>query len=152
MAADTLGKVKADLLAAIKSGDQSKADALRFILSAVQNAAIAKGKDASLTVEELLEVLQKQAKQRRESIAAYEKGGRADLAGKEKEELVLIEAYLPRMLTEEEIRPLVEKAIGEADARGQQDMGKVMGLLMPRVKGKVDGAVVSKIVKELLSS
>lgn len=150
MEARTLAKIKADLLKALKSGDELRVGTLRFLLSAAQNAAIAKGKGAVLTEQELVEVLQKQAKQRRESVEAYEKGSRADLAEREKKELEIIQEYLPEMLPEEEIRRLVEEAIKEVDGKGPQDMGKVMGVLMPKIKGRADGSVVSKVVKEQL--
>lgn len=150
MEAKTLGKIKANMLEALKSGDKFRADTLRFLLSAIHNAEIAKGRDATLTEEELAELLQKQAKQRQESITAYEKGGRADLVEKEKKELEIIRGYLPKQLPEEEIIKLAKETISEVGAKGLQEMGKVMGALMPKVKGQVDGAVVSRIVKELL--
>jgi len=120
-------------------------------LSAIHNAEIAKGRDATLTEEELAELLQKQAKQRQESIDAYKKGGRADLVEKETKELEIIRGYLPKQLPEEKIKKLAEEAIKEVGAKGSQDIGKVMGVLMPKVKGQADGSSVSKIVKELLS-
>lgn len=148
----TLAKIKADMLEALRSGDQPLADTLRYLLSAIHNAEIAKGKDAILTEEELAEVLQKQAKQRRESIEAYEKGGRADLVEKETKELEIIRSYLPEQLSEEEIKKLAEEAVEEAGAKGPQEMSKVMGVLMPKVKGRADGAAVSRVVRELLTS
>ncbi len=152
MGENLLETIRGDLLAALKSGDQPKVGALRFLLSAIHNAEISKGKDAVLTEEELIEVLRKQARQRCESIEAYEKGGRSDLVEQERRELEIVGGYLPRMLSEEEIRPLIEETIKEVGAKGSSDMGKVMGALMPKVKGKADGAVVSKIVKEMLAS
>lgn len=151
MEAKTLGKIKADMLEALKSGDQPSADTLRYLLSAIHNAEIAKGKDAVLTEEELAEVLQKQAKQRQESIEAYKKGGRADLVEKETKELEIIRDYLPQQLSEEEIEKLAEEAIKEVNAKGPQEMSKVMGVVMPKVKGRADGATVSRVVRELLT-
>lgn len=150
METKTLGKIKTNLLEALRSGDKFRADTLRYLLSAIHNAEISKGKDATLTEEELVEVLQKQVKQRQESIKAYKKGERADLAEKEEKELEIIKGYLPEQFPEEEIKKLAEEAIKEVDAKGPQDMGKVMGALMPKVKGRADGSVVSRIVKELL--
>lgn len=149
--ANTLGKIKADLLEALKSGDKFLADTLRYLLSVIHNAEIAKGKDAILTEEELAKLLQKQVKQRQESIAAYEKGRRADLVEKEGKELGILNGYLPKQLPEEEIKKLAEEAIKEVGAKGPQDTGRVMGILMPEVKGKADGALVAKVVKGLLS-
>lgn len=151
MEAKTLGKIKANMLEALKSGDKFRADTLRYLLSVIHNAEISKGKDAVLTEEELAELLQKQAKQRQESITAYEKGGRADLVEKEQKELEIIKGYLPEQLPDEEIKKLAEEAVKEVGAKGPQDMGKVMGALMPKIKGRADGSLVSKIVRELLS-
>jgi len=150
MEVDTLGKIKGDMLEALKSGDKFRADTLRYLLSAIHNAEISKGKGAVLTEEELAELLQKQVKQRRESIVAYEKGGRADLIEKEEKELEIIRGYLPKQLPEGEIKKLAEEAIKEVDAKGPKDMGKVMGMLLPKVKSQADGSTVSRIVKELL--
>ncbi|MEX0587396.1 MAG: GatB/YqeY domain-containing protein [Patescibacteria group bacterium] len=149
---DTLSKIKADLTEALKAGDTARALSLRYLLAEVHNAEIAKGKDAVLTEEELAVILQKQAKQRHESIDAYQKGGREDLVGKEKRELEMIQGYLPEQMGEEEIRGLARTAIQEAGAAGIADMGKVMGVLMPKIQGQADGALVSKVVRELLGS
>lgn len=147
-----LEKIKADLTIALKSGDTFKAGALRYLLSAIHNAEIAKGKDAELSEAELVAILQKQAKERQESIEAYQKGGRSDLVAKEQKELELIKAYLPEQMGEEEVRALAKEAIKETGATGLQEMGQVMGVVMPKVKGKADGPLVSKIVRDLLSS
>lgn len=148
---DTLERIKTDLKEALKAGDTVLALTLRYLLSEIHNAEIAKGKDAVLTEEELIAVLQKQAKQRRESIEAYQKGDRRDLADNEERELKVIQAYLPAQMSEEEIRTLVEETVKETGAVGAQDMGKVMGELMPRVQGKADGSLVSRIVQERLT-
>ena len=145
-----LERIKEDLGRALKSRASAERDTLRYLLSAVHNAEIDKGRGASLTEEELIALLQKQAKQRRESIEAYQKGGRTDLVEKERQELEIIQAYLPEQLSEEQIRQLVEEVIVEVDASGPQDIGKVMGAVMAKVKGRADGSVASKIVGELL--
>lgn len=152
MEADTLKKIKAELLEALKSGDKFRADTLRYLLSVIHNAEISKGKGATLIEEELAEILQKQIKQREESIVAYEKGNRPDLVEKEKKELETIKGYLPEQLSEEEIKKLAEEATAEVGAKGPQDMGRVMGALMSKIKGRADGSIVSKVVRELLSS
>ncbi len=148
----TLEKIKADLTGVLKAGDAVSALTLRYLLAEVHNAEIAKGKDAVLTEEELVQVLQKQAKQRRESIEAYQKGGREDLVVKEQRELKVIQSYLPEQMGEEEIQKIVEEAVSAIGASGIQDMGKVMSEVMAKVKGKADGSVVSRLVKEKLSS
>jgi len=105
-------------------------------------------KESILTEEEVLEVVSYEAKKRRESITEFGKGGRNDLVEKEKKELAIIETYLPKQLSEEEIRNLVKEAIEKTGAKEQKDMGRVMAELMPKTKGKADGSLVSRIVKE----
>ena len=150
--ADTKERIKADLTAALKAGDAVLALTLRYLLAEIHNGEIAKGRDAVLTEEELASLLQKQAKQRTESIEAYQKGDRADLAGKEEAELKVIQSYLPEQMGEEEVSKLVEEAVSQTGASGMTDMGKVMGALMPKIKGKADGSLVSRLVKESLSA
>ena len=147
-----LDQMKADLTEALKSGDTAKALSMRYLLAEIHNAEIAKGKDAVLTDEELVAVLQKQAKQRVESIDAYQKGGRDDLVGKERNELEMIRGYLPAQMGEDQIKELARVAIQESGAVGITDMGKVMAALMPKVQGQADGSVVSRIVREILGA
>lgn len=144
-------QIHSDLTEALKARDEFKANALRYILAQIYNREIAKGRDAVLTDEELVEVLQKQAKERQESIEAYQKGGRADLVEKEAKELELIKSYLPAQLTEEEAHRLVEETVVEVQALTLGDMGRVMAALMPKIKGRADGSMVSRIVKDRLS-
>jgi len=108
-------------------------------------------KESQLTDEEIIEAVSFEAKKRKESISEFEKGGRQDLVEKEKAELEILKKYLPEQLSEEEVKNLVKEAIEKVRATSPQDMGKVMGELMPKVKGKAEGGLVSKIVKELLS-
>ncbi len=148
----TLERIKNDLTEALKAGDTAKALSLRYLLAEIHNAEIAKGKDAVLTEEELAAVLQKQVKQRQESIAAYQQGDREDLVKKEQRELEMIRGYLPEQLSEDQIKEIARTTIQEVGATGMADMGKVMGALMPRVQGRADGSVVSKIVQALLGA
>ncbi|NIT04440.1 GatB/YqeY domain-containing protein [Candidatus Saccharibacteria bacterium] len=148
---ETLERIKNDLTEALKAGDTVLALTLRYLLSEIHNAEIAKGKDAVLTEEELAQVLNKQVKQRRESIEAYKKGGRDDLVKKEQAELEAIQSYLPEQMGGEEIGKIVDAAILQVGASGPQDMGKVMGAVMAQVKGKADGSLVSKLVQERLT-
>src|SRR3972149_7379352 len=145
-----LDQMKSDLTEALKAGDTAKALSMRYLVAEIHNAEIAKGKDAVLTEEELAAVLQKQAKQRVESIDAYQKGGRDDLVGKEKNELEMIRGYLPAQMGEDRIRELERVAIQESGAAGIADMGKVKGGLMPKVQGQADGSLGSKVVREVL--
>lgn len=144
-------RIHTDLTEALKARDEFKANALRYILAQIYNREIAKGRDAVLTDEELVEVLQKQAKERQESIEAYKAGGRSDLVEKETRELDLLKSYLPEQLTDEEVHKLVEETIIEVQASALSDMGRVMAALMPKVKGRADGSMVSQIVKDRLS-
>jgi len=107
-------------------------------------------KESALTDEEVLEVISSEIKKRKESIDLYEKGNRPELAGKEKKEVEILQSYLPEQLSEEEIKKIAEEAIRKTGAKEIKDMGKVMGIITPQVKGKADMSLVSKIVKESL--
>ena len=143
-----------DLKTAMKAKDKDRLQVLRSLKAKFQEKEIAERKDgeATLTEDQAIAVLMKAAKQRKESITQFEEGGREDLAEKEKAELEIIEEYLPKMLTEDEVREVVSKKIADLGAEGPQDMGKVMGPIMGMLKGKADGGLVSKVVKEELSN
>lgn len=131
--------------------DEEKLSTLRMLKSALQYAEIAKGLDHVATDEEVLDVIGKEVKKHREAIELYEKGGRPELADKEKKELVILQSYLPEQMGEDEVVRLVEEAISTTGATTMQDMGKVMGALMLKVKGKADAGMVSQIVKAKLT-
>jgi hypothetical protein len=118
--------------------------------AAIKNVQIDKGRE--LSDEEILSVLSSMAKQRRESIEQFSKGGREELAEKERQELAVLQSYMPAQLSPDEVEKLIVQAIREASARSETDMGKVMKLLMPKIKGVADGKWVNNRVKELLSS
>mgnify|MGYP001575548910 CR=1 FL=1 len=144
-----------DLIIAMKAKDEIKVGVLRFLQAAIKNAVIdcrAKGKE--IGDAEILEVMAKQVKQRNDSISQYKIGGREDLAQKEEAEKSILQSYLPAQMSEDEVRELVEETLRQlADgAKGAQEMGKVMAALMPKVKGKADGQMVSRLVKEALAS
>ncbi|TVR35431.1 MAG: GatB/YqeY domain-containing protein [Balneolaceae bacterium] len=143
-----------DLKEAMKAREADRLRVLRSLKSKILEKEISErsGGEGSITDEQVVEVLMKAAKQRKESIDQFEKGERQDLADKEKEELTIIETYLPKMMSEEEIRAEVKKEIESSGASGMADMGKVMGVIMNNLKGKADGSVVSRVVKEELSS
>ncbi len=143
-------KINADLTAAMKAKDTVRLLVLRMAKAAMTHAAIEKKKDG-LDDLEVLDVLAKQVKQRRESIEAFEKAGRKDLADKEKAERVVLESYLPAPLSTEELQTLVLAAIQASGARVKADMGKVMGILMPQVKGRADGKVLSQLIQSRLT-
>jgi uncharacterized protein YqeY len=142
-----------DLKAAMKAKEADKLNVLRSLKAKLLEKEISerKGGEASLSDEQVVEVLMKAAKQRKESIDQFEEGGRDDLANKEKFELEIIENYLPKMMDEDEIREEVKAQIEKMGATDMSDMGKVMGALMGQLKGKAEGATISKIVKEELS-
>jgi uncharacterized protein YqeY len=137
-----------DMKEAMKAKDKVKLSTIRMINSLIKNAEIEK--KGELTDDEIVSLLMKYAKQRRESIQMYEKGGRQDLVEKEREELSIVESYLPEQMSEEEIRELVEEAVRETGAKSLKDMGTVMKYLMPKVKGKAEGSLVNRIVREVL--
>ncbi|MCL4252845.1 MAG: GatB/YqeY domain-containing protein [Anaerolineae bacterium] len=134
---------------AMKNKDNATRDVIRLLQSAVKQVEIDTRKD--LTADEVMDVLQKEAKKRRESIVDYEKGGRQELADAEKMELSIIEKFLPKQLSADEVREIVQAVITETGATSAKDLNKVMPLVMARVKGVADGKLVSQIVKESLS-
>ena len=146
-------QIMADLKQAMKDKEQDKLRVLRSLKAKLLEKEISerKGGEASLSDEQTIEVLMKAAKQRRESIEQFTEGGRDDLAQAEEQELEVIESYLPKMLTEEEVREHVRQKIDELGAETMADMGRVMGVLMQELKGKAEGSTVSKVVKEELS-
>lgn len=138
-----------DVKTAMRDGDTLKRDTLRMVLASAQNQA--KEKRAPLTDEEATDVLSREVKKRRESIAAYTDAGRDDLAAQEQAEIDVLSPYLPEQLGEAEVQALVAKAVADSGATSARDMGKVMSLLMPSVKGRADGKVVSGLVAQELA-
>ena len=138
-----------DMKDAMRQRDTLKRDTIRLLLSAIGYEEKAKRTD-SLPDDAVLQVLSKQAQQRRDSIEAYQKGDRPDLVAKEEAELVIVTQYLPQPLNAEEIEEIVQAAISEVSPAGPQDMGKVMGKVMPQVRGRADGKQVSALVNQTL--
>ena len=143
-------KIDQDLIAAMKAKEAVKLSALRMLKSAFNNSAIEKKKD-KLTDPEAVEIIQRQVKQRRESIESFEKGGRQELANKEKEELGILSVYLPAQLSDDELRKIAQGVIAQTGAKTKADSGRVMKDLMPIVKGKTDGKKVQEILAQLLA-
>ncbi|PTM16698.1 MAG: glutamyl-tRNA amidotransferase [Bacteroidetes bacterium] len=143
-----------DLKEAMKARDAARLQVLRSLKAKIleKEISLRSGGKAEISEEQVVEVLVKAAKQRRESIDQFEKGGREDLAQTERAELEIIESYLPAQMGEEEIRATVRQGIEETGAAGMQDMGRLMGLMMGRLKGKADGSAVNRIVKEELGA
>ncbi|MGX7148669.1 GatB/YqeY domain-containing protein [Enterococcus ureasiticus] len=137
-----------DIKTAMKSKDKDTLSVLRMLKAAIQNEQIKTGRD--LDGEEELTVLSREMKQRRDSLSEFEKAGRDDLADKVKIEIAIVEKYMPKQLSDEEIRQIVQTAIDQTGASSPKEFGKVMSAVMPEVKGKADGNQVNTIVKELL--
>ena len=142
-------QISDDMVTALKAGESEKVAVLRLLITAMKNEQIKVG--AELTDEQAMKVLATQAKQRKDSITAYEAAGRQDLVDQEAAELPFIEAYLPEQMGDDELQKLVQEAIDQVGATSPADMGKVMGAAMGKVKGQADGGRVSAMVKKLLS-
>ena len=139
-----LNQVQDDVKTALKAGDRERVHALRLIADALQKAEKENGDDP-------VEVLQRERKRRLEAAEAYREGGRADSAEAEEREAEVIASYMPEPLSEEELSEIVGNAVAESGASSPQEMGKVMALVMPQVKGRADGKRVSAAVKEMLT-
>jgi hypothetical protein len=138
------------MLDATRSGDRVLRDTLRLLIAAIENGRIDAGHE--LSDEETIEVLRKEAKQRRDSIEEYRKGNREDLVAVEQAELDIIQTFLPSQLDEAEVRRLIAETIAEVGAAGPDDLGKVMRPLMQKLGGRADGRAANAIVRELLSA
>lgn len=145
---EVLRTIQQDLKSALKGGDRPRVDALRFLVSQIQYARIAK--QADLTDDDVLSVLTKQAKNRKESIEAFRQGGRQDLVDKESHELSLIEAYLPAQLSADEVRERIRAVIAAEGLQGTADLGRLMKTVMAEFRGRADGSEISRIAREEL--
>ncbi len=143
-------RLEADIEAAMRSRNQQRLDALRFLKSAINRVEI--DRRATLDDAGVTEVVVRQVKDRRDSIRMFEQGNRADLVAKETADLVILEEYMPPQLEEDEITALVMDVVQQVGAESIRDKGKVMGRLMPQVQGKADGQLVNAIVTRILES
>lgn len=134
---------------AMRARDERRTQTLRLAMAAAHNQKIARGRD--LTDEEVVDVLARQVKQRRESIAIYRDAGREERAEAEEAEAAILAEFLPQQLSDDEVESMVRVAIAEAGASSPAEMGRVMGLLSPRTKGRADGRTVSELVRRLLA-
>ena len=158
-------KLQSDVKKALKAGNSQKRTLLGMVLASVKNrefdkrAKLSKSEsDAAklddmckLNDEEVLETISSEIKKRKDSVEQFQKGGRPELAEQEKQEIDMLMAYMPEQMSEEQVRAEVKKAIAETGAKDIKEMGKVVGAVMPKVKGKADGQMVSRLVKEMLS-
>jgi uncharacterized protein len=145
-----LNRLNDDMKQAMKNREKDKLSVLRMLKAALQNEAIKLGK-SELSEDEELTVLSRELKQRKDSLQEFENAGRADLVEKTKAEIEIVQSYMPKPLTEEELLEIVKQTIAEVGASSKADMGKVMGAIMPKVKGKADGSLVNKLVQQQLS-
>jgi hypothetical protein len=143
-------KIAQDMRDAMKARDAVRVAALRMLMASVKNTEVEKRHD--LSDDEVLDVVTKEAKRRRESIEAFQQGGRNDLVEKESAELTILEAYLPERLSDDELARMVDEAIAETGATTPKQMGDVMKALMPKLRGRADGGQVSALVKGKLGA
>ena len=142
-------RLKTDLITAMKAKEQQKVDCIRFVNAAIKKVEVDTRKD--LDDAAVSGILMNLAKQRRDSIDQFRKGGREDLAAKEESELALIQAYLPKQMSADDLGKLVESVIAETGAKGMKDMGNVMKAVMAKTAGPAEGGAVSAMVKQKLS-
>jgi len=143
------GRIESAMRDAMRARDERRTQTLRMAMAAAHNQKIARGRE--LTDEEVVDVLTKQVKQRRESIAIYRDAGREDRADAEEAEAAILTEFLPEQLSEDEVESMARAAIAEAGASTPAEMGRVMGVLSPRTKGRADGRLVSEVVRRLLA-
>jgi uncharacterized protein YqeY len=143
-------RLQSDIAVAMRGGDTLRRDTLRMAASAAYN--VEKRNGHPLTEDEFLAVLSREVKTRRESVEAFRNGGREDLATKEETEIAILSEYLPQALTDDEIAALIREAVATTGAASARDMGKVMGWLAPRTRGRADGKHVSELVVQALAS
>ena len=148
MSTEIIDRLQDDIKVAMKARESEKLEALRFLYSEIKNVGINEGRE--LTDDDALVVVGRLIKQRQESIEQFKKGGREDLVAREEMGINLYREYLPPQLSVEELKAIVAEAVEETSAAGLKDMGKVMKVLMPRVKGLAEGKVVNEVVREQL--
>lgn len=144
-------QINEDVKTAMKAKDEVRLGVLRMLKAKIQEAEVAaRGNKKELTEDDVQDVVTKYAKQVRESVDSFEKAGRDDLLQSAQAELKIVEGYLPEQISEDEIREIVKSAVEETGASSMKDMGNVMKIVMPKVKGRADGKQVNQIVRELL--
>jgi hypothetical protein len=144
-----IDKLKEEQKLAMKAKEKQRLGTIRLAMSAIKQREV--DEKITLTDEDIVAILTKMVKQRRDSVAQYESAGRQDLADAESAEITVLEEFMPQPLSDEEVAALLDKAIADSNAQGMQDMGKVMGLLKPQIQGRADMGKVSGLVKAKLS-
>jgi uncharacterized protein len=145
-----LERLTDDMKQAMKNKEKDKLAVIRMVKAALQNEAIKLGKDV-LSEDEELTVFNRELKQRKDSLREFDKAGRQDLVEKTQSEITILEIYMPEQLSEEELIAIVKETIKEVNVTSKSEMGKVMGAIMPKVKGKADGGLVNRLVQQHLS-
>ncbi|MDR7000410.1 GatB/YqeY domain-containing protein [Neobacillus niacini] len=145
-----LERLNNDMKQAMKNKEKDKLSVIRMVKASLQNEAIKLGSN-ELSEEQELTVLSREVKQRKDSLHEFDKAGREDLVDKLRTELSIVELYMPKQLSDEEVSEIVKETIAETGATSKADMGKVMAAIMPKVKGKADGSLVNKLVQQHLS-
>lgn len=147
---EILKRIEEDLSASLKARDNKRVSTLRMVKSALKNAEIEKRQKGSLTEEDIIGVLSSLVKQRRESVEQYTKAGRFDLAEREQQEIGIIQEYLPKQLSKEELDSLIRQAIQDAGISSVKEIGRLMKVLMPKIKGRADGKFVNERAREII--
>ena len=142
-------RLRDDTTAAMRSGDALRRDVLRMVQNAIYNAD--KAKHTTMSDDEIVGVITREVKTRRESVEAFRKGGRDDLVAKEEAEIAILRDYLPEALSDDELQALVDEGVAETGATSARDLGKVMGWLSPKIRGRADGKVASGLVAQALA-
>lgn len=145
-----LDQLNEDMKAAMRAKEKEKLTTIRMIKSSIHNEEINLGRP--LNDDEEIAILSREKKQRQESLAEFQNAGRDDLVAKIEKELEIVNKYLPEQLSDEEVREIIEQTIAEVGAESMQDMGKVMGAIMPKVAGRADGGKINQLVRDALSS
>lgn len=148
---DLIARIQSDLVAAMKAREAETLSTLRMLKTALMEAKTKKSKDATLSHDEAIEVLQRYVRKRRETIEEMRKVGREDVVAAEEREIEVTMRYLPQPLSEDELRDMVREAVEATGASTPKDMGKVIGMVMGRAKGRAEGGVVSRLAKEALA-
>ncbi len=143
-------KINSDLILAMKAKEEARLSVLRLLKAAIMKFEVSGDKKKEASDEEVLQIVGREVKQRKDSIEAYKKGGREELAAKEEVEMEILQAYLPTQMSEDEVKSVVTQVISQTGASSKADFGKVMNAVMAQVKGKTDGQTVSRVVGSML--
>lgn len=143
-------QIQSQLLEAMKAKDETRLSVLRMLKASIMKFEVEGGERKDATDDDVMKLIQKEIKSRRDSAEQFRKGGRDEMAAAEEKEIEVLMEYMPPQLSEEEVTAIVKEVIEETGAKSKQDLGRVMGALMPKVQGQADGALVSKIVNSLL--